>query len=1035
MVKLKRILTALMILGVLRAEELHPGVFSALRWRLIGPFRGGRVTAVAGVESQPDVYYFGTPGGGVWKTIDGGRVWKPIFDQQPVSGIGSIAVAPSSPQTIYVGTGEGGAGNGVYKSLDSGVTWIHAGLETTRYIQALVVDPQNPNIVIAGANSLGHAIIWRPIPKSAYQIDRGIFKTTDGGKTWKKVLAEDDTAGVVDLCADPSDASILYAALYRPASGSGDKEMKATSELFKSTDEGSTWQPLRTSGLPEKDRGRVGVAVVGRRVYAILNQGMYRSDDGGASWRQSTKDPRILGSEYFSRVFADPLHPDTLYVSQTSLYRSTDGGHAFEAYVGAPSGDDFHVLWINPRDSRRMLLGVDQGALVTVNSGQTWSSWYNQPTGEFYHVSTDRAFPYHVYGAQQDSGTAAVASRSDNGQIGDRDWISVGGFEYCFIAPDPLNPDLVYSGGWYGTVVRFDKTTGQLATVFERGEKYRSANMAPLAFSPHDPHTLYLGTQFLMKTSDAGATWQTLSPDLTKYVEKDPNAKPDPEQPPPPALTALAPSPLKANIIWAGTSDRVVQVTRDGGASWKEVTPPGLTEPTRILTIEASHYDPGAAYIVVGATRETTPAYITRTRDYGVTWETIVQGLPSGDMARVVREDPLRRGLLYAGTDTGVFVSFDDGAHWQTLQLNLPMAMVTDLDVHGNDLVASTFGRALWILDDLAPIREMDAKVASSEAYLLPPVEAMRVRWDTYQDTPYPPETPAGENPPDGAIIDYFLKSPPAGEITMTVYDQRNIEVRKFSSAAKAPDLPLPNVPGYWFAPVAKLPKTAGLNRFVWDLRYPAPQSLPYSYYGKLLEYTEYTLADHAIPGNTPPEQPMGPLAAPGSYTVELSVAGQKLRQPLAVKMDPRLHASNEDLHALLDLEQKIARGMAVSFDGFHQVASLRAALAELKKEEAPAAFEKRIDAVDQGTRTAPGFGPVNRDLARLASSVESADIRPGETAIAAVEEKCKSLDAALALWTNLNQQDLVAFNAKLQARKLAPLPVVGVAQKSGCAP
>src|SRR5580704_12481253 len=714
-----------------QAQEIDSKLFAPLRWRLIGPFRAGRVTSVAGNPSEPDVYYFGTPGGGVWKTRDGGRVWKPIFDQQPVSGIGSVAVAPSNAQTVYVGTGEGGAGKGVYKSLDGGAKWTHVGLENTRYISSLVVDPRNPDIVVAGANSLGHAIIWRPIPKSAYQIERGIFKSVDGGKSWKKVLAKDDTIGVVDLCADPTNARILYASLFRPASGSGDKEIKATSELFKSTDQGSTWHPLITKGLPEKDRGRVGIAAVGRRVYAILDQGFYRSDDGGATWEQSTKDPRVVGSAYFSRVFADPLHPDTLYVAQTSFYRSTDGGHTFEPYVGAPSGDDFHVLWINPRDSRRMLLGVDQGAIVTVNGGQTWSSWYNQPTGEFYHVSTDNAFPYHVYGAQQDSGTATVASRSDYGHIGERDWMSVGGFEYCFIAPDPLNSNLVYSGGWYGTVVRFDKTTGQLATIFERGEKYRSANMAPLAFSPQDPHTLYLGTQFLMKTSDAGATWQTLSPDLTKYVEKDPNAKPDPEQPPPPALTALALSPLNSGVIWAGASNRVVQVTRDGGASWKDVTPLGLTEPARILTIEASHYDPGTAYIVVGATRETTPPYIARTRDYGATWENIVQGLPPGDMARVVREDPVRKGLLYAGTDTGVFVSFDDGSHWQTLQLNLPRAIVTDLDVHGTDLVASTFGRALWILDDLAPIREMDAKVASSEAYLLPPVEAMRVRWDT----------------------------------------------------------------------------------------------------------------------------------------------------------------------------------------------------------------------------------------------------------------------------------------------------------------
>ena len=918
---LSLILLFILLLSIgVQAQELDSTLFAPMQWRLIGPFRAGRVTSVAGVPSEPDVYYFGTPGGGVWKTIDGGRVWKPIFDQQPVSGIGSVSVAPSNPQTIYVGTGEGGSGNGVYKSLDGGVTWTHAGLEKTRYIPALVVDPRNPQIVIAGANSLGHAIIWRPIPKSAYQIDRGIFKTIDGGKTWKKVLAKDDTVGVVDLCADPSNPRTLYAALYRPASGSGDKEIKATSELLKSTDEGSTWRPLATKGLPEKDRGRVGVAVVGRRVYAILDQGFYRSDDDGATWQHSTKDPRILGNEYFSRVFADPLNPDTLYVAQTSLYRSTDGGHTFEAYVGAPSGDDFHVLWINPRDSKRMLLGVDQGAIVTVNGGQTWSSWYNQPTGEFYHVSTDTAFPYHLYGAQQDSGTAAVASRSDYGEIGDRDWMSVGGFEYCFIAPDPLNPDLVYSGGWYGTVVRFDKTTGQLATVFERGKKYRAANMAPLAFSPLDPHTLYLGMQFLLKTSDAGTTWQTLSPDLTKYVEKDPDTKPDPDQPPPPAITALALSPLRAGIIWAGTSNRVVQVTQDGGASWQDVTPPGLTEPTRILAVEASHYDPGTAYIVVGSTRETTPPYIARTRDYGVTWQTIVRGLPTDETALVVREDPVRKELLYAGTQTGVFVSFDDGAHWQTLQLNLPVVNVSDLGVHGNDLVASTFGRALWILDDLTPIRAITPQALRSDVHLIPPAPAVRVRWDNFQDTPFPPETPAGQNPPDGAIIDYLLKSAPTGEITMTILDERGRQVQQFSSQPKAPDLPLPNVPSYWFEPPKALPKAAGLNRFVWDLRYPPPVSLPYGYFGSLLDYTEYTLADHAIPGKTPREQPQGPLVVPGTYTVQLSVAGQTYSQKLTVELDPRLKVSSADLQQQLDLERQIARGMFSSYHAYSAV-------------------------------------------------------------------------------------------------------------------
>jgi photosystem II stability/assembly factor-like uncharacterized protein len=1041
-------LVALMILGVLGArpgqlEEVRPGLFSALRWRLIGPFRGGRVTAVAGVPGQPNVYYFGSPGGGVWKTTDAGRVWQPIFDSQSVAPIGAVVVAPPDPRILYVGTGGNTAGKGVYKSTDSGSTWSHSGLEDTRYIQAIIVDPLNPDIVVAGTNSVGDGILWRPIPKSAFTTNRGIFKTTDGGKSWKKVLTKDDAIGVTDLGADPNNSRRLFATLYRPASGSGESEIKATSEIFQSTDEGSTWEPLLGKGLPEKARGRVGIAVApgnqGQRLYAILEQGFYRSDDGGENWYQSTRDPRVLGSEYFSRIFVDPQNPDVLYVAQTSLYRSTDGGRTFEALVGAPSGDDFHVLWIDPQDSKRMLLGVDQGAVISVDGGKSWSSWYNQPTGQFYHVLTDNAFPYRVYGAQQDSGTAAILSRSDYGEITDREFMSIGGFEYCYIAPDPLNSNLVYSGGWYGSVVRFDKSTGQLATVFERGDRYRTAHMAPLAFSPPDPHTLYLGTQFLLKTSDGGNSWNEISPDLTGHVEKEQDAQPDPEAPAPSAITALAFSPGEAGIIWAGTSNRIIQLTRDGGASWHDVSPPGLTEPAQILVIEASHYDGGEAYIVVGAIHESTPPYIARTRDYGRTWQTIVTGLPAGEMARVVREDPKRRGLLYAGTETGVFVSFDDGDSWETMQLNLPPASVTDLNVHGNDLAASTFGRALWILDDLTPIREMSAKVAGSEVYLFPPAEALRVRWDNFQDTPYPPETPAGQNPPDGAIIDYFLKSAPAAEITMTVYDNQGKQVRRFSSEGKASDLPPPNVPSYWFASVAKLPKAAGLNRFVWDLRYLPPLTLPYGYYGKLLEYTEYTLADHAIPGNTPREQPQGSLVVPGNYTVELSAAGRVVRQPLTVKLDPRLRTSITDLQAQADLGQKIALGMDASYRAYYQVAALRAALAERKKnlgtEDAAAALEKKIDAVNEGTRTAPGFGPVNRDLARLAGSAESADVRPAETVRTAVEDNCKSLDAALTKWREVNQQDLAGFNAQLQGKKLALLPVTEVATKAGCVP
>ncbi|MGC2110052.1 MAG: hypothetical protein WA655_11085 [Candidatus Korobacteraceae bacterium] len=1020
--------------------------FSGMQWRLIGPFRAGRVTAVAGVPGDPNTYYFGTPGGGIWKTTDAGQVWRPIFDKERVASIGSLAVAPSDSRVVYAGTGEQTRGRGLYRSSDSGLTWNSVGLQDVPFIQAIVVDPQNPDVAVVGGNSVGFGILWRPLPKSARTGNRGIFRTEDGGKTWKKVYAADDTLGVVDMCSDPGDPRTLYAVVYRPASGSGNSEIKATSDILKSSDGGVTWAPLVSHGLPEKARGRLGIAVAGgtggRRLYTILDQGFFRSDDGGATWQQSTKDPRVIGSEYFSRVFVDPNHPDVVYVAQTSLYRSTDGGKTFEAYVGAPSGDDFHVLWIDPKDSARMILGVDQGAVVSVDSGRTWSSWYNQPTGQFYHVSTDNAFPYRVYGAQQDSGTAGVLSRSDYGEILAQDWYSIGGFEYAFIAPDPRNPNLVYSNGWYGSAVRFDKTTGEIATVFEKGQKYRAAQMPPLVFSPQDPSVLYLGTQYVLKTSNGGSIWQEISPDLTGYGEQKEEEKPDPDKPHPPAITSLSPSPVQPGELWAGTSNRLVHLTRDSGASWQNVSPPGLAEPTQILYVEASHHDPATAYLTVGATRESTPPYVARTHDYGQTWQTIVNGFPSNEMVRVVREDPKRKGLLYAGTDTTVFVSWDDGDHWQPLSLNLPPTPITDLQLHANDMVISTFGRALWILDDLTPIRAINPQITSAAAYLFPPANGMRVRWDNYQDTPYPIETPAGQNPPDGAIVDYFLKNTARSELTLTIYDEKGVAIATFSSEAKAADFLPANAPNYWFAPADVLTKAAGVNRFVWDLRYPAPATLPYGYYGNLLEYTEYTLADHAVPGLTPRTQPRGPLVVPGKYTVELRYGDRTLRQPLTIGLDPRVQASQSDLVEQRDLALQITRGMKSSYDAYQQVEGLRKALAERQKamsdadrqkiKEASAALVKKIDAIQKGSNIAPGFGPVNRDLARLIFSVESADMRPAETVRAAVQQNCDALDKDLAQSQQLNEQDVASFNAVLAKSKAAALPLVATGL-AGC--
>jgi photosystem II stability/assembly factor-like uncharacterized protein len=1042
------VLTFIFPFNLSSQTQIDTKLLSGLRWRSIGPFRGGRVTAVAGA-TDPNTYYFGTPGGGVWKTTDAGQTWFPIFDKERVASVGSLAIAPSDTNILYVGTGEQTQGNGVYRSSDAGNTWKTAGLADVPFIQEIIVDPRNPDIAVAGGNSIGFGILWRPLPTNAKTANRGIFRTVDGGKSWTKVFSADDSIGVVDLGSDPSNPDVLYAAVSHPASGFGDSAVEATSDIVKSADGGSTWAALTGSGLPEKARGRLGIAVApetsGRRLYAIMEQGFFRSDDGGATWQQSTKDPRVIGSEYFSRVFVDTRNPDILYVAQTSMYRSTDGGKTFEAFAGAPSGDDFHVAWIDRRNPARMIFGVDQGAIITVDAGKTWSSWYNQPTGQFYHVTTDNSFPYRVYAAQQDSGTAAVLSRSDYGEILLQDWYSTGGFEYSFISPDPAHPNLVYSGGWFGTVVRRDESTGQVATLFERGKRYRASGMPPLVFSPQNASTLYLGMQFVLKTIDAGQSWREISPDLTGYGDQEEPEKADPDKPHPPTITALSPSTLRSGLIWAGTSNRQVQLTRDDGKNWQNVSPPGLSEPTQILYVEASHHDPATAYLTVAGTRESTPPNVLRTDDYGKSWQKIVSGFPEHEMVRVVREDLKRKSLLYAGTDTGVYISWDRGDHWQALFLNLPATPITDLQVHANDLVISTFGRSLWVLDDISPLREINSQVTAANVNLFVPATAMRVRWENYQDTPYPIETPAGQNPPDGAILYYYLKTPPAGEITLTISDAKGSEIARFSSEPRSSAYLPANAPEYWFAPEATLSKGVGLNRFVWNLRYPPPPALPYGYYGKLLEYTEYTLADHAVPGLTPRSQARGPLVLPGKYTIELHVGDQSFREPLTVEADPRVHTSPADLSQQFDLAQRVTRGMKASSDAFYQVADLRKALEQRKDalkqsetketKESIAEFEKKIDAVDKGTKRSPGFGPVNRDLARIIFSLESADVRPADAVRSAAEQSCEALDKAFASWQHLNQQDLAAFNTFLATNKQAPLPALAEVVGTGCKP
>ena len=1028
------------------AQEIPPDSYAGLRWRFLGTHRGGRITAVAGVVGRPNLYYVGTPNGGVWKTDDGGRTWTPIFDSVPIPSIGALAVSASDPNVIYVATGEQGKGQGIFKSTDAGKTWLSAGLSDNAYFDGLFVDPLDSNIVVAGAS--GRAIRETP---------RGLYKTIDGGKSWKKVFTEPDiNAGVADLAAATDNVKVLYATLF-PSSAPepGEKGAAAESRILVSQDEGSSWKVVPGAGLPEKARGRIGVAVVpgtnGQSVLAILDQGLFRSDDSGKTWHKATTDPRILGSGYFSKVYVDPNQPTVVYVMQTCTYRSNDGGKTFFAFRGAPSGEDHHVLWIAPDHSNRMILGTDQGAIISVNGGRTWTDWLNQPTGQLYHVTTDNGSPYRAYASQQDSGTVVVPNRSDYGQITYRDWFSTGGFESGYNAPDPLNPNLVYSVGWFGTVLRLDRATGQIATVFVPPANYKTVWETPLVYSPRNPQILYYGAQYLLKTSDAGRTWDVISPDLSGSPlhpadgkksggghEPDPDEEDlhaDNDQGPAQfaqggAISTIAPSPLEDGMIWVGTSNGLAQLFRHG--AWQDVTPAELPKGSSFSIIEASPLDPDKAFAVIKVRRDDHPL-IFRTRDGGKTWTKIVNGLPEDVPAHGVREDIKRKGLLFAGTERAVYISFDDGDHWQTLQLNLPASPVTDFSIHGDDLVASTFGRGLWVLDDITPLREIDPGVANAPVHFFKPQNALRIRWDNLQETPLSPEFPASPNPPDGAVLDYFLKSAATGEVTLDILDSKGTRIRHYSSQPPSAEIMAGNAPDYWFAPAPILETSPGLHRFVWDLREQDPLTLTYGYFGGKLDYIEYTLPDHSVPGNTPRQQPPGPLVVPGIYQVVLRVEGKEYRQSLQVALDPRVRTSTEDLDAQAKLARQIVAAMAASFATYGEFSALQSALAGRAAQlngkpdsaellESITKLQKAATNLGEGTREAAGIGPENRDLSRYLVMVESADIAPATSAQSAVHDACAALQRNLYAWQKFISTDAAQLNAKLQSAHIATI-------------
>ena len=979
--------------------------FAELRWRSIGPPRSGYVSAPAGVPGDPTTYYAGMPEGGIWKTTNAGNTWKPVFDDVRVASVGAVAVAASEPNTVYAGTGDRSGwsftpGKGVYKSTDGGKTWSSAGLQGSQYIAAIVVSPRDANTVLVAAQGRGGRG-GGPGARPAEPDERGVYRTTDGGRTWARVLPADGPADASDLSYDFSDPQVVYASVATGGVG-----------LFRSTDGGVTWQPAAGRGLPNGARisaFSVSSGTRGRRLYAMAGtagrgagggagRGLYRSDDGGDSWTLGTQRLASAGG----KIYADPQNPDVVYVMGTSIYRSSDGGKSVASWWGAPSGADPRFMWIDPTNSKRMLIGVDQGAAITVDGGASFTPYYGLVNGQFYRVATDYDFPYHVCGPQQDSGTACVASRSDFGEIRPNDWYPAGGFENGFLIADPSDKRYMYTQGWYHALRRYDRVTGQVVVLYQPTDDERFGGAPPLAFSPQNPRTLYMAAQHLLMSTDAGDHWRRVSPDLAAPagVTLAGSTSISTGVGAPAAggsITTLALSPVTSGVIWVGTSTRLIHVSRDGGATWANVTPPNVAG--SINVIEASHHNAGTAYAAI-LSGDGKP-HLYRTTDYGHGWTEIDNGLADDGTMRVVREDPADPNLLYAGGVTSAYVSFDKGDHWQSLQLNLPTTVVSDMTVHGSDLVVSTYGRGLWILDDVTPLRQMrTAMAAAGSAFLFKPDTVVRARWDNTQDTPLPPEMVVGENPPEGAILDYYLRSTASGPVTLTISNGAGQVIREFSSVASPRDTVMPNVPEYWLATPTVLSTAPGMHRVNWDLRYPDPPTLNYGYYGNLLDYREYTLNWHATPGHTYRSTIVGIMVPPGTYTAKLTVGARSTSQPITIVPDPRVHVPAAALAAQFRLQQRMVAGLTASYEGFNYVTALHAAIDSLSNRASAAQLPhptsmRTLDSALVRLATT-GFGIVHRDLGRRYSDQFIADATPTPSIVAGVDGPCRQLDATL---------------------------------------
>jgi photosystem II stability/assembly factor-like uncharacterized protein len=1024
-------------------QSIDPKLFDAMKWRLVGPYRGGRALTGVGVPSQPFTYYFGAVSGGVWKTTDGGMTWDPIFDKEKVSSIGSIAVADSDPNVLYVGTGEAcirgniSYGDGVYKSVDAGKTWSNVGLKDSRHIGAVIIHPTNPDIAFVAA--MGH--VYGP------NEERGVFRTRDGGKNWEKVLYVNDRTGAIDVVFDPQNPHILFAAMWEAyrtpwsLTSGGEK-----SGLYRSADGGTTWTRLEGNGLSEGPLGRIGVSVAGGDssvVYALIEAkkgGLYRSEDGGEHWSLVNDDHRFRQRAwYFTHVWADPKNPGVVYIANTGLFHSIDGGKTFDR-LNAPHGDH-HGLWIDPKNTARMINTNDGGATITVDGGKNWSTQMNQPTAQFYHVTADNDFPYRIYGAQQDNTTVGILTRSDHGSIDRPDWDAVGGGESGYIAVDPRDPNIVYAGSYFGHNTRFDRRTMQAQDVMQwpddldghnaAGLKYRYTWTMPIVFSPHDPNILYNAAQYVFRSTDSGHSWQTISPDLTrndKSKQQDSGGPITREQSSIEfydIIFTVAESPKQTGVIWAGTDDGLIQITRDDGKSWTNVTPKAIPEWSLVSLIEASSHEAGTAYAAVDARKlDNFRPYIFKTTDFGKTWTSITSGIPDGAYVHAVREDPVRKGLLFAGTELGIYVSFDDGARWQPLQLNLPVTPVHDMVIHGNDLAIATHGRAFWILDDIAPLRQADAAVALSDAHLFKPSMATRSRMGHIKRRRYA----FAENPPEGAILYYYLKEEPKEPIKVEILDSTGKVIRTFSSEEKKKE---EDLEGEFEKeePVDQIPAKAGLNTFAWDLRYQEPVKIPKAVYDE--------------------GDPTGPLVLPGKYQVRLTAGGKTSSEPIEVAMDPRVKTSAADLQKqfdlmltlrdrqdemnkvilairdlrgqLLALEKRLGSGdlkaAAANKSLIVQSATLRKKTSELEHELINPEATASEDELNYPTKLNSKFGSLNQ-------AVDSADAALTEGELGIFAEFDKQLETQLVKWREVAGSDVPALNAALRN---ANIPVVSL--------